>query len=166
MQAAALRTLLALGLVAATLAAAYLLGRSHESAAQAEAQNTLARAYAAEILTRQAAVDALGAELEAERTTRRTADRTITREVIRYVELPADRRCTLDGAWRLLHDAAATGTPADTARVADGSAPAIADAAALETVAGNYEQCRDLAAQLDGWQRWWRAARPVESVAP
>lgn len=159
MQAAALRVLLALGLFAATLAAAYLLGRSHEATAQAVAQNRQALAYAAEIVRRQGTVDALAADLEAERQKRIPQNRIITREVIRYAQLPADRRCTLDGAWRLLHDAAATGTPADTARVADGSAPAVADAAALDTVAGNYEQCRDTIAQLTGWQQWWRAVQ-------
>lgn len=114
-----------------------------------------ALAYAGEITRQQGRADALAADLEAERQKRIPSNRTITREVIRYVEIPAHRRCTLDGAWRLLHDSAATGQPADTARVADGEAEPVEDAAALETVATNYEQCREYIAQLDGWQRWW-----------
>ena len=130
---------------------AYHMGRRAEDGAKLDQ----ALAYAAEIVERQSKVDALAADLEAERAKRTPKNRTITREVIRYVELPADRRCTLDPAWRLLHDAAATGEPADTARVAAGDADPVADAAALETVAGNYEQCREYIDQLRGWQRWW-----------
>lgn len=162
MQAAAARILLVLGLLGATHGGLYLLGRSHEAGAHAQQQRDQALAYAGEIVRRQAAVDGLAAELEAARSARRAADRTITREVIRYVELPADRRCTLDGAWRLLHDAAATGAPADSARLADGSAAPVADATALEAVAGNYEQCRDALEQLNGWQQWWRAVQTSE----
>ena len=119
-----------------------------------------ALAYAAEIVDLQGHVDTLSASLEAQRTKQRPKNRSITREVIRYVDIPADRRCTLDPAWRLLHDAAATGQPADTARVAAGAAEPVTDAAALETIAGNYEQCRDHIAQLDGWRRWWNQVKP------
>jgi hypothetical protein len=55
----------------------------------------------------------------------------------------------------VLHDAAATGEPADAARVAAGAAEPVTDAAALSTVAGNYEQCREYIEQLRGWQQWW-----------
>jgi hypothetical protein len=55
----------------------------------------------------------------------------------------------------LLHDAAATGEPADAARVAAGDAEPVADAAALRVVADNYEQCREYIEQVRGWQRWW-----------
>lgn len=130
---------------------AYHMGRNAEDAAKLDQ----ALAYAAEIVERQGRVDALAADLEAERAKRTTKNRVITKEVIRYAQLPADRRCTLDPAWRVLHDAAATGEPADPARVAAGAAEPIADAAALETVAGNYEACREYIDQLRGWQRWW-----------
>lgn len=130
---------------------AYHMGRN----ADATAKLDQALAYAAEIVERQGKVDALAADLEAERAKRIPKNKIITREVVRYAQLPADRRCTLDPAWRLLHDAAATGEPADTARVAAGDAEPVADAAALETVAGNYEQCREYIDQLRGWQRWW-----------
>ena len=142
-------------LLAAVLTAshltAYHMGRNAEDGAKLDQ----ALAYAAEIVERQGKVDALAADLEAEREKRIPKNRVITKEVVRYAQLPADRRCALDPAWRLLHDAAATGEPANTARVAAGDADPVADAAALETVAGNYEQCREYIDQLRGWQRWW-----------
>lgn len=162
MQAAAVRFLVVLALLGATHGGAWLLGRQHQAGTHARQQLDHALAYADEILRRQGVADGLAAELEAARTARHAADRTITREVIRYVQIPPDRRCILDGAWRLLHDAAATGAPADSARLADGSAAPIADAAALETVAGNYEHCRDALDQLNGWQQWWRAVQTSE----
>lgn len=134
---------------------AYFMGRNADAADLYDQ----ALAYAAEIVRRQGAVDALAAELEAERQKRIPKNRIITREVVRYVELPAARRCTLDPAWRLLHDAAATGEPADSARVAAADAAPVTDAAALDTVAANYEHCRDALAQLNGWQQWWRAVQ-------
>ena len=135
---------------------AYFMGRA--SLDQQRLDDAIA--YADEIVARQGAVDALAADLAAERAKRVPKNRTITREVIRYVELPPDRRCTLDPAWRLLHDAAATGEPADTTRVVAGAADPVEDAAALESVAGNYEQCRDYITQLEGWQRWWGEVKP------
>lgn len=130
---------------------AYHMGRNADAAAKLDQ----ALAYAAEIVERQGRVDALAADLEAERSRRVPKNRIITKEVVRYAQLPADRRCELDPAWRVLHDAAATGEPADPARVAAGAAEPVADAAALGTVAGNYEQCREYIEQLRGWQRWW-----------
>ena len=130
---------------------AYHMGRNADAAAKLDQ----ALAYAADIVERQGRVDALAAELEAERAKRIPKNRIITKEVVRYAQLPADRRRELDPAWRVLHDAAATGEPADPARMAAGAAEPVADAAALGTVAGNYEQCREYIDQLRGWQRWW-----------
>lgn len=161
MQVAVLRILLGLAVLVGW-PGGYLLGRHDQAGTHARQQLDQALAYAGEIVRRQGAVDQLATELETARARRGAADHAITREVIRYVELPADRRCTLDGAWRLLHDAAATGTPADPARLAAAGAEPVADAAALETVAGNYEHCRDLAAQLNAWQQWYRAAQTYE----
>lgn len=135
---------------------AYFMGRA--SLDQQRLDDAIA--YAGEIVAQQGRADTLAADLETERAKRIPKNRTITREVIRYVELPPDRRCTLDPAWRLLHDAAATGEPPDAARVATGQAEPVEDAAALESVAGNYEQCRDYIAQLEGWQRWWDEVKP------
>lgn len=142
-------------LLAAVLTASHLTAYHMGRRAEHGVKLDQALAYAAEVAERQGKVDALAAELEAERAKRIQKNKIITREVVRYETLPADRRCTLDPAWRLLHDAAATGEPADTARVADGDADPVADAAALETVAGNYEACRDYIEQIEGWQRWW-----------
>ena len=142
--------LMAIVLTASHLTA-YHMGRNAEDGAKLDQ----ALAYAAEIVERQGKVDALAADLEAERAKRIPKNRVITKEVVRYETLPADRRCTLDPAWRLLHDAAATGEPAEPARLAAGAAEPVADAAALGTVAGNYEQCREYIEQLRGWQRWW-----------
>lgn len=147
---------LVIALTVASHLGAYAAGRG--SLDKQRLQDALA--YASEITEIQGQVDTLSASLEAKRTQQSTKNRTITREVIRYVDTPADRRCTLDPAWRLLHDAAATGQPADTARVAAGAAEPVTDAAALETVAGNYENCRDHIAQLDGWRRWWNQVKP------
>lgn len=147
-----------LGLLAAlalSAASGWRLRGDHERA-KLHAQ---AVAYAEEIQRRQAAADTLAADLSAERERRIPKARTIIKEVVRYETLvPADRRCDLDGAWRLLHDAAATGEPAEPARLAAGDAERVADAAALETVAENYADCREWRAGLIGWQRWWREA--------
>lgn len=142
-------------LLAAVLTASHLTAYHMGRRAEDRAKLDQALAYAAEIVERQGRADALASELEVERAKRIPKNKIITREVVRYAQLPADRRCTLDPAWRLLHDAAATGEPADTTRVAAGDADPVADAAALETVAGNYEQCREYIDQLRGWQRWW-----------
>jgi hypothetical protein len=100
-------------------------------------------------------VDTLNADLAAARAAQKPKDRIITKEVVRYeTVVPADRRCTLDGAWRVLHDAAATGDPAAGSIAATTAAP-VTDADALETVAENYELCRSWRADLIGWQRFW-----------
>ena len=142
-------------LLAAVLTASHLTAYHMGRRAEDRAKLDQALAYAAEIVERQGGADALASELEAERAKRIPKNQIIIREVVRYAQLPADRRCTLDPAWRLLHDAAATGEPADAARVAAGDADPVADAAALEAVAGNYERCREYIDQLRGWQQWW-----------
>lgn len=122
----------------------------------AEAQRQQAVAYAGEILRRQAAADELAADLETARGAQAPKDRIIYRDVIRYETLtPASARVVLDGRWRLLHDAAATGTPADPAGLAAGAADPVEDAAALEVVSDNYETCRGWRDALTGWQRWF-----------
>ena len=146
---------IAILLLAAVLTASHLTAYHMGRRAEDSAKLDQALAYAAEIVERQGRVDALAVELETERAKRIPKNRIITREVVRYETLPADRRCTLDPAWRLLHDAAATGEPADAARVAAGDAEPVADATALRVVADNYEQCREYIEQVRGWQRWW-----------
>lgn len=150
--------------LACTHLAAYWHGQRVEQGDQAARDRSTAEqlrdqaiAYAGEIVERQAAVDRLAIDIEAARAAQAPKTQIITREVIRYATLPADRRCTLDGAWRVLHDAAATGAPPDpgAAGLAAHAAQPVDDAAALETVAGNYATCNDVAAQLVGWQSWW-----------
>ena len=134
---------------------AYHMGRNAEDRAKLDQ----ALAYAAKIVERQGEVDRLAESLAAEQAKKAPAARVITKEVVRYESLPDDRRCDLDPAWRVLHDAAATGEPPEPARLAAGAAPPVGDAAALETVAGNYESCRTYIDQLEGWQRWWDTVR-------
>lgn len=100
--------------------------------------------------------DTVAAAIETDRAAQAPRDREIIKEVIRYVEVtPAADRCNLPGTWRLRHDAAATGTPTDPASVLAGAAGAVTDAAALEVVADNYQQCREWRRQVVGWQAWW-----------
>lgn len=108
--------------------------------------------------------DAVAAGIEADRTAQAPRDRQIIKEVIRYVEVtPAADRCSLPGTWRVRHDSAATGTPAEAGQLLAGAAGAVDDAAALETVTDNYQQCREWRRQIVGWQAWWSAvARPAE----
>ncbi|QEL64802.1 hypothetical protein OTERR_13260 [Oryzomicrobium terrae] len=124
--------------------------------AASEAQRQQAVAYAGEILRRQATADGLAADLESARSAQASNNRIIYRDVIRYETLtPAAARVVLDGRWRLLHDAAATGTPTDAAGLATGAADPVEDASAIEVVSDNYEACRGWRAALIGWQEWW-----------
>lgn len=143
--------------------AGYFFGRhvaageqAQRALAAAETQRQQAVAYAGEILRRQAVADGLAADLEATRAAQATKDRIIYRDVIRYETVtPATARIVLDGRWRLLHDAAATGTPADPTGLVAGAADPVEDATALEVVSDNYETCQGWREALIGWQRWW-----------
>lgn len=73
----------------------------------------------------------------------------IVQEVPVYV--PSDA-CSLPGGFRLLHDAAASGSAADSARIVD-AAPVAAQAVAA-TVVDNYATCREVAEQLSALQEW------------
>lgn len=104
----------------------------------------------------QRGTDRLAFDLEEVRAAQKPKDRIIIKEVARYAQtVPVDRQCVLDGTWRLLHDAAATGIPAYAPGLAAGITPGVTDADALDTVADNYEICRQWRADLIGWQRWW-----------
>lgn len=113
----------------------------------------------------QSRADAVSAAIEADRTAQAPRDRQIIKEVIRYVEVtPAADRCTLPGTWRMRHDAAASGTPTDAGSVSIATAGSVDDAAALETVADNYQQCREWRRQVVGWQAWWGSVLSTETV--
>lgn len=102
-------------------------------------------------------VDQLAIDQATTLATQAVKDRIITREVIRYVQVtPAADRCTLPGTWRVRHDAAATGDPAQTTGVAADAANPVADDTALATVAENYTACRGYIEQVAGWQAWCR----------
>jgi hypothetical protein len=76
------------------------------------------------------------------------------KETVREVEkLVPVGTCTLPGAFRLLHDAAATGSqlPADPGPLA-ATTDAVEAIAALETVIENYTQCRSDAERLTALQ--------------
>lgn len=102
-------------------------------------------------------VDSLSITLATEKAVQKPKDRIIYRETVRYETLPLDRRCILDGAWRVLHDSAASGDPAAASGAFDVEAAGVTDAAALSTVAENYETCRGWREDLIGWQRFWAA---------
>ena len=82
----------------------------------------------------------------------REAGETIVKEVPVYVPAQCDADGRLPAGWRVLHDAAASGQPADPARVAD--AQPVAPDAAAATVARNYLTCRETAEQLTALQQW------------
>ena len=93
------------------------------------------------------------------RIVREQAD-AIIREVPVYVPQSCDPDGRLPAGWRVLHDAAASGQPADPARTAD--AQPVAPDAAAETVARNYLTCRETAEQLTALQQWVREQAAVQ----
>ncbi len=139
--------------IIALMVAAFAYGQHVRQAEIDAAERNTALAYAGEIVRLQAQSDVLQADLETARASRAAATKTITREVIRYASRPD--HCQLPGAFRLLHDAAATGKAALAAAdpVDAASADPVADAAVLETVASNYAACREDAARLIAWQQ-------------
>ena len=90
----------------------------------------------------------------------REAGETIVKEVPVYVPAQCDADGRLPAGWRVLHDAAASGQPADPARVAD--AQPVAPDAAAATVARNYLTCRETAEQLTALQQWVREQAAVQ----
>lgn len=90
----------------------------------------------------------------------REAGETIVKEVPVYVPAQCDADGRLPAGWRVLHDAAASGQPADAARAAD--AQPVAPDAAAETVARNYLTCRETAEQLTALQQWVREQAAVQ----
>lgn len=155
------RWLAAVLLLISMMMGSYLFGRHTLAGEVAQEQRDNERLAAAQLAAKQRRVDALSASLEAARSAQKPKDRIILKEIANYeTTLPADRRCTLDGAWRVLHDAAATGQPAEPARLAAHAAAGVTDAAALDTVAENYNRCRDAIDQVKGWQAWYGIVMP------
>lgn len=75
--------------------------------------------------------------------------KTIVKEVPVYVKVD---HCPLSGGFRVLHDAAATNTVPDPARIADAPAAAASDVAT--TVTENYGTCHEIREQLTSLQAW------------
>lgn len=142
-----------------SLLTAYTHGRHVAEGEIAQAQRDIALAYAKRIVEQQTDADQLTTENATLRNAQAPRDRIITREVIRY-ETATDPalRCRLPGAFRLLHDAAATGdaTLAEAGPLATASADPVDDAALLKTLDDNYRACRDAIAQVEAWQRRYR----------
>ncbi len=84
-----------------------------------------------------------------------TVIKTITKEVIREVKVlvPADAP-PLPGGWRLLHDAAAQGAPADTSPASRADAAPVPAQDAAAVVVENYGQYHELANDFLLLQEW------------
>lgn len=74
-------------------------------------------------------------------------------EVVREIQVLRDSGCVLPGAFRLLHDSAATGASGEAPGGTDDAAE-ISCAAAIEGVRENYKRSRENAAQLEALQKW------------
>lgn len=91
--------------------------------------------------------------------------RVITKEIIRYVQTPAAAQ-PMPAEWVQIHDAAATGMPADptasglsSAQASEAAAP-VALGEALGGIASNYDICNQEMNRLAGWQAWWNSVKP------
>lgn len=73
--------------------------------------------------------------------------REVTPGEIQLVEVVKQSNCELPGAWRVLHDSAASGGPAP-----QDSAGTVSPADAIETVTENYRIARETAARLEALQ--------------
>lgn len=145
-----------LGFIVAGLLIAFVGGWQVRGWAESADQLAASEQRRSSELQAQQKSDQLAARLESRRAKQAVRDRVITQEIADYAETtPAADRCNLPLTWCLRHDAAATGTPTDPARLSAGSANDITDAAALETIASNYQTCREWRSQLIGWQAWW-----------
>lgn len=161
---AAVKLAIQLLIIIAIALMAYAHGKHVAEGEKAQAEYDVAVAYAQEIISQQAIAEQLAEENYRLHAEQLAADKTITKEIIRYAQTPPATRCALSGHWRMLHDAAATGTPtpAQAGSLDDGSTQAIDDAAALQTIANNYSTCRDASAKLISWQNRYRALEDHE----
>ena len=148
------------GLVAAAAGWGYVKGarsvQADWAAATAEQSSVVARVRVAQAQVTERVVTQYVDRVR----TVREAGETIVKEVPVYVPAQCDADGRLPAGWRVLHDAAASGQPADAARVAD--AQPVAPDAAAETVARNYLTCRETAEQLTALQQWVREQAAVQ----
>lgn len=116
--------------------------------------------YKAELVEKEKRIQELMAE---------TSDKIVTQYVDRvkvikekqivYVDRIQDSlpvQYNLSNGWVYLHDQAVKGEDADPTRVADAGASTITDAAALETIIGNYVRYEEVSEQLRSLQQWIR----------
>lgn len=98
-------------------------------------------------------------DLSKERVRIITRTQTLTREVVRYVPQAADDRCIVPHGFRLLHDAAASGSEAEVPSAPGGSEQpsGIALSVASGTIIGNYGQALAWRAEAQAWREWWKA---------
>lgn len=80
----------------------------------------------------------------------RVQGETLIREVPKYVPIDS---CALPGGFRLLHDAAASGSELPSPASGADAAPIPAQDAA-ETIVANYTDCRENAERLMALQNW------------
>ena len=73
--------------------------------------------------------------------------REVTPGEIQLVEVVKESNCELPGAWRVLHDSAASGSPAP-----QDTGGTVSPADAIETVTENYRIARETAARLEALQ--------------
>ena len=143
------RWLAVVGLLMAAVAFGWVKGSAHVQT-QWDAAIAAQNAHVALVQRKQAesTVKVVTKYVDRVQTVYRTGQ-TITKEVPVYV--PATTP-DLPGGFRLLHDAAATGSKLDASGIAD-AAPVPA-ATAAETVSQNYTICRATAEQLKALQEW------------
>lgn len=88
---------------------------------------------------------------EAKFTKQRQITKTQIQEVYKYVPVAADS-CPLPPGWRVLHDAAATGTVPDPS--GQPNAAAVTPREAAKTILWNYGAALENAARLEALQEW------------
>lgn len=74
------------------------------------------------------------------------------RIVVKEIFVPRDSG-VLSGGFRLYHDAAATNTAPDPARIPNAAPTAVTDVA--DTIEYNYQQCHKAYARVELWQEWY-----------
>ncbi len=101
----------------------------------------------------------LSAALERDAAAARTVYRTLYREIPRHVPAQAVARCDVPVGFVRVHDAAAVAVPAvpDPVGRPDEAASGVGLDRVAVAVAGNYETCNAVRAQLAALQSWVRA---------
>ena len=125
---------------------AYYKGRDSRSNEVAEYQAAI---KASEAAAREATdrAEKASAKVVVEYRDRIKTIREVVPGEIQLVEVVKESNCELPGAWRVLHDSAASGSAP-----AEDSAGTVSPADAIETVTENYRIARETAARLEALQ--------------